>query len=1104
MREDKRLTIADDTAVNLDIMEKVMDSLNTCIYVSDVETDEILYINKTMREAFGNAELVGKTCWQVLQAGMEARCPFCPVPRLLGGEGKVVWDERNTVNGRYYTNTDTLIDWVGDKKVHIQHSVDVTEVKLAHVETEKQYRQQELISSILMNFASSATFDEIVNSVLRSLAGFFEADRAYLYKHVEEDHNFRITYEWKAQGLASLFDKLETVLYDQERDLIGYFTAYKIFTATNKADYEMFGDVPVDELQDKRTFLIAVFVDEIFWGVLGLDFCREERVLDSAGVTLMHAVSSIFSAAVKRRMIEDNLYETKETLQNILDTVPVSIFWKDRKSIYRGVNKQFSLFHDMTDDEVVGHSDYDISNQIDAERHLAEDKLVLEKGEPIIGMDEQYTTKAGKCRWLRVSKVPLYGKDSEISSVLGVFEDVTERKEAQLALEKSEQELKNAIVIVEKANNAKSEFLSRMSHEIRTPLNAIIGMTRIANNSADITKIKECLDKIDSSSRHLLAIINDILDMSKIEANKLELNFEKFNFENMLLNVCNVVTVKADEKSLNFQVLIDPNVPSSFIGDELRLSQIVTNLLSNAIKFTPEKGTVNMNVSLDSEHDNESGSDIWLKFAVKDTGIGMSEAQLSKLFTPFEQADGGIARKYGGTGLGLTISRHLVELVGGRIWVESEEGRGTSFYFTVKLEKVPVSAKTILANNVNKDNLNLLVVDDNADVRVFFTMMMESIGVAADSAESGKQAIEMIEQSIARHAPYNIIFVDWRMPEMDGIETTKIIKEKFGDNTVVILISIAEWKDIADEAQKIGITKFLSKPLFPSTIINTINEIMGVPVKQKNLQQKTVTPDFTGKRILIVEDVEINREIIVSLLAGTCAVMDVAENGLAALEMFSTSANVYDLILMDIHMPEMDGLEATKRIRGIDSDYARKVPVIAMTANVFKEDIERCMKVGMNAHIPKPVDEHVFIDTLTAFLGDKVRETAQSICGDGGENGSYGIFLPHINVKECLDRLNNNKKLYATLLRAYKQNDFIGDIKNALAADDFSAAALHAHTVKGVAANLSLKSAQQAAEALELQLKGATPAPDIYGRLAKTLAETDRLIDELLIILEKE
>jgi len=510
----------------------------------------------------------------------------------------------------------------------------------------------------------------------------------------------------------------------------------------------------------------------------------------------------------------------------------------------------------------------------------------------------------------------------------------------------------------DKESKHKSAFLANMSHEIRTPMNAIIGMVTIGKSASDIERKDYCLAKIEDASNHLLGVINDILDMSKIGANKFELVPVEFDLEKMLRRVVNVVNFRIDEKHQKFSVYIDRSIPRTFIGDDQRIAQVITNLLGNAVKFTPEQGAITLTVRLAGQ-----GADLCtLQVSVSDTGIGISPEQQKKLFHSFEQAESSTTRKYGGTGLGLAICKSIVEMMGGSIWIESEYGKGSVFAFTIQLQRGTERKHTLLSPDINKQNLRIMAVDDDPEILTYFHEITQGFGIMCDTAINREKAFELMDQK----GGYHIYFIDWKMPDTDGIQFAREIKARAGEDSIVVMISAAEWSAIAEEAKAAGVDKFLSKPLFPSAIAEVINECLGV---NKQQMQKSQTDEiagiFAGRRILLAEDVEINREIVQALLEPTQLQIDYAENGAEAVRMFIAAPTRYDMIFMDIQMPEMDGYEASRRIRAFESDT--RIPIIAMTANVFREDVERCLDAGMDSHVGKPLDFDEVLGTLHSY-----------------------------------------------------------------------------------------------------------------------------------------
>jgi len=554
-----------------------------------------------------------------------------------------------------------------------------------------------------------------------------------------------------------------------------------------------------------------------------------------------------------------------------------------------------------------------------------------------------------------VNVVPFESDDDKNDGILVSFHDITERIEM-------ENKIKEALIDATAASKAKSDFLANMSHEIRTPMNAIIGMTNIGMSASGLNQKDYSLSKINDASRHLLGIINDILDMSKIEAGKFELSEVEFDFEMMFEQVASVVSYRIEEMKHEFAIYIDRSIPQIMIGDNQRLTQVITNLLGNAIKFTPEKGKIKINTYLLGE---ENGV-CTIKISVSDSGIGISPEKQADLFQAFTQAEANTSRKFGGTGLGLPISKNIITLMGGEIWIESELGKGSNFIFTVQLKRAEAKRRRVFAFDEELKGVRILAVDDDRSVLEDFKGIVEGLGVSCDTAVCGADALKLIELN----GLYSIFFVDWNLPDMCGIELTKEIRKNISaqDNSLVILVSFVDKSAVSDLANEAGIDRFVKKPLFPSTIAEIIDEYLGITKPKTKESGSDISGIFEGRRMLLAEDMEINREIVLTLLEPTLLEIDCAVNGKEAVRLFSESPESYEMIFMDIQMPEMDGYEATRTIRALDAPNAATVPIIAITANVFKEDIENCLNAGMNGHVGKPFDFGEILDKLRTYL----------------------------------------------------------------------------------------------------------------------------------------
>jgi len=515
------------------------------------------------------------------------------------------------------------------------------------------------------------------------------------------------------------------------------------------------------------------------------------------------------------------------------------------------------------------------------------------------------------------------------------------------------------------ASNAKSNFLSSMSHEIRTPMNAIIGMTQIAAKTNDVDKLKYCLTNIENSSSHLLGLLNDILDMSKIEAGKFELEHAQMSIEKMLIKVCGLITGKVEQKDIQFNITLGANMRMHYIGDELRLAQVITNLLSNAVKFTPVGGKIDLSVKETELEDKYS----ILRFSVKDNGIGMTDDQIGKLFGAFEQAESGTTRKYGGTGLGLAISKSIIEKMNGRIWVNSVPDYGSEFTFEVRLERRDHEKDSIVFGSIRASDIKILISDPDTEARENLKSILESFGMKADETDNVVEAVDLATKAREIGKPYDVVFVDYVLANEKGVWFINNSEFTINKNNVVVMTTFLNWTAIAETLRGIGVNRFVPKPLFPSSIMDIITEIIGEQARSIEItSEKTVSaPDLSDITLLLAEDVEINREIFFALLEETKINVEAAENGLIAVEKFKEDPNKYSIIIMDIQMPEMDGYDATISIRSLDNERAKTIPIVAMTANAFKEDIEKCLDCGMNDHLSKPIELNTVMEKILYY-----------------------------------------------------------------------------------------------------------------------------------------
>jgi len=841
--------------------------------------------------------------------------------------------------------------------------------------TQNLHEQDELLKALnnvsFTLIEPGTLFEDSLQKAMWIMAEAVNVDRVRIWKNYDDKNSgfCSLIYEWN-NGIFKTRSKhgvlAEDQIYSEKlilKELISqgrnFNTIVRDMNSNLKDNLKAWGIL--------STFLMPVFLQEKFWGFVAFDDCRKERLFTENEELILRSASRTIINAISRNNItvqlETAVKEANEankqknialkSLESILNGIDALIYITvPETGELLFINNYMKKILGRENDDLVGERCYKTLRGNNEKCHFCPCFQLDKNQDQIIIWDDYVDILNGHIRHSDCYIDWPNGEKVHLQHAVNITELITAREQA------------------EQGNRSKSAFLANMSHEIRTPMNAIIGMTVIGKSAFDIARKDYCFEKIENASQHLLGVINDILDMSKIEANKFELSHIEFDFEKMLQRVVNIVAFRADEKRQRLTIHIDKSIPRSLIGDDQRLAQVITNLLGNAVKFTPENGFIRLETRFIGKED-----DVYtIQIAVKDSGIGISPEQQQQLFRSFQQAESGTSRRYGGTGLGLVISKNIIELMGGNIELESEVGKGSSFSFTFKAKRGIKKAQYLSEVGVNWGNIKIMVVDDDQDIIEYFKDIIQGLGSTCDTAMSGEEALALI----GMNGMYDIYFVDWKMPDMDGIRLAKEVKAraKSPEHTIVIMISAAEWSSVADEAKKAGVDKFLSKPLFPSAIADAITESIGlhhIPIKEVNATEEI----FKGYKVLLAEDVEINREIVEALVQPTLLEIDSAENGIEAFTKYKNSPDSYNLILMDVQMPEMDGYEATRRIRqfeaqqqssGIDSVHSAGIPIIAMTANVFREDIERCLNAGMNGHIGKPLDMEEFFAVLRKYL----------------------------------------------------------------------------------------------------------------------------------------
>ena len=590
-------------------------------------------------------------------------------------------------------------------------------------------------------------------------------------------------------------------------------------------------------------------------------------------------------------------------------------------------------------------------------------------GQKTYDVEYRLLTKNSGYRWYQAVGKPIRRPDGSPISYIGVFIDITKQKDMMRELAQQRESLSVALEQANQANKAKTAFLANMSHEIRTPMNAIIGLDRIVLNDPDISETtREHVEKIGLSAQHLLSIINDILDMSRIESGRIIVKNEEFNFANTLAQVNTIISGQCRDKGLVYECRVNGAVDDYYIGDDMKLRQIMINILGNAVKFTPSGGAVTFVVEAVARFNGKST----LRFIISDTGIGMSQDYIPRLFDAFSQEDSSSTSRFGSTGLGMAITKSFIELMHGTISVESEKHKGTTFTVTVTLIDCD-------HNNVGEEDTILqphemcvLVIDDDPTACEHALLVLGQVGVNCEKALSGAEALQMVKVRHARHEPYTLILVDWRMPDLDGLETTRQIRSVVGTETPVIFLTSYNWDEIEEEAKAAGVDSFVAKPIFAETVLDEFRKAF----KKKNAKPVRKKADLKNRRILLAEDIPVNTEIMKMVLSMREIQAEHAENGRIAVEMFQEhEEGYYDAILMDMRMPEMDGLEATRRIRAMNRTDAKIIPIIALTANAFDEDVQNSMQAGLNAHLSKPVDPNILFETLESLLSNNTGST---------------------------------------------------------------------------------------------------------------------------------
>ena len=753
------------------------------------------------------------------------------------------------------------------------------------------------------------------------------------------------------------------------------------------------------------------------------------------------------------------LNNERSLLKSILNAIPNAVYWKNLKGVYQGFNTQYIHLFSMQGKDIIGKSDYDIFGEKKGADFFEEDKKALSQ-EKALHLEKVAQNSNNETIYLDTILSPYKDeRTQENIGIIGISHDVTGHKKLQ-------QELMTAKEEADIASKTKSDFLANMSHEIRTPMNAIIGLTELALRTPLDSQQTDYLRKVLNSGESLLSLLNDILDFSKIEAGKLDIEHTDFHLEKVLNNVAQIIGVKASEKNIDIIYDYAHDLPADLIGDPLRLGQILINLISNAIKFT-EQGEVTIKINVQSEQNEH----VTLYFSVEDTGIGMTKEQVTKLFQSFSQADSSTSRKYGGTGLGLAICKNLVESMGGEIHVESTYNKGSRFFFTCVfgLSKHKHRIKTLPKTSLGK---HALVVDDNLSAQIVLSQQMKDLGFTVDIASSGHEAINKIYGAEQTNTPYSLILMDWKMPGKNGIETVTEIKQlNLANQSNIIMVSGHKNHELVTQAEKLNIDAFLLKPINHSVMFDTVQDIFSAaPESQITSTDHSnyKEPLLQNKSIFLVEDNPINQQIARELLQQAGIKVTIANNGQECLN--NLEENTFDCILMDLQMPVLDGLETTRRIRHM-AKY-NDLPIIAMTANAMKTDIDNCHDAGMNDHISKPINISNLFDTLIKHIGS----SEPAVSSDTATNNQTVINTTEkttpplsLAISEGIERLDGDKRLYLEILEqfSFMVTDSLPAIKQALIDNDIPSALTLLHDLKGTSGNIAANEVYKTSEKFE-------------------------------------
>jgi PAS domain S-box-containing protein len=823
--------------------------------------------------------------------------------------------------------------------------------------------------------------------------------------------------------------------------------------------------------------------------------------IDVSALSLLGIVTITFFVlllAIVMSEADRHIWTERQLLNAFLEYIPDNVYFKDLDSRFVRVSRAHAKCCGLSDPtQVVGKTDSDLFSPEHAAPALADEQEIIRTGQPLVGKEEEEIWPDGRRNWVRTTKVPLRDRRGQIIGTMGISHDITSRKLAEQELARKAEELARTNAALEQlakeakaASRAKSDFLANMSHEIRTPMNGIIGMTDLALETELTSEQRDYIETVKLSADSLLNVINDILDFSKIEADKIDLEVIDFNLYECIEGALKTLALRADEKGLELLCEVSPEVVETVVGDPGRLRQILINLVGNALKFTLE-GEVSLTVQVESIE--QSGMTIHC--TVSDTGVGIAPEKLRSIFESFSQADTSTTREFGGTGLGLTISRRLVEMMGGRLWVESEVGVGSRFHFAAHLG-TGVSRKTVAETPVTPEFLHgvkVLIVDDNRTNRRILEGMLARWGMNPTLASDGEKALEALSAAHSSNHPFELILSDMHMPKMDGFSLVEQIKQRpeLCASTIMMLTSGGQRGDAA-RCRALGVAAYLLKPVRQSELREAIVRVLsakGQPGTAPMITQRALVENgnpASGLHILLAEDNPVNQKLALRLLEKRGHHVVVVSNGREALAALDKSS--YNLVLMDVQMPEMDGLEATALLRGKEKISGNHQTVIAMTAMVMKGDHERCMAAGMDGYVSKPIRVQELDEALDRYSSHDRKDSP-----DVQFNQPQ---TPAVSTDELLERINGDLGFLSELLDVFRKDypQQIQAVRQAITDDDASALQRVGHTLKGSLGNLAAPMASRIATDLESMGKS--------GNLARAGIRAAELEEELVRVVE--